>query len=63
MILTADGNWDLFANKIGIDATFSVLDPLVLKTIVRANPALTKLQNGTIVKHWHHTKLPDISSL
>lgn len=63
VILTAEGNWDLFANKIGIDATFAVLDPLVLKTIVRANPALTKLQNGTVVKHWHHTKLPDISSL
>jgi len=63
VVLTSDSNWDIFANKIGIDCTFSVADPLVLKTIVRANPALTLLKNGTVIRHFHHTKLPEAADL
>jgi uncharacterized membrane protein YphA (DoxX/SURF4 family) len=62
-VLTSDSNWDIFANKIGLQCTFSVADPLVLKTIVRANPALTLLKNGTIVKHFHHKNLPSAAVL
>lgn len=37
-------------------------DPIVLKTIVRANPGVLLIQGGTIVNKWSHRDLPALMS-
>ncbi|MBR0064295.1 MAG: DoxX family protein [Paludibacteraceae bacterium] len=57
--LTGSGEDDIyaFAEEIGMDAetaeqVFCTIDPVTLKTIVRANPGMFVVQNGTVIaKH------------
>lgn len=42
---------------------FLVADGIVLKTIVRSNPGLIYLEEGTIKGKWHENALPDIEEL
>lgn len=37
---------------------FFVADDILLKTIVRSNPGIVLMKDGTVVKKWHHRKLP-----
>lgn len=37
-------------------------DPIVLKTIVRANPGVLLLRGGTILNKWNHRDLPSLMS-
>lgn len=47
-----------FSEAIGLDVPIYVGDDILLKTIVRSNPGVVLLQNGTITKKWHYRKLP-----
>ena len=56
-ILTGSGEADIyaFAKELGWDEetmlrTFCTVDPVTLKTIVRANPGMIVVQNGTIIE-------------
>ena len=52
-ILTGSGEEDImdFCLETGIDVnTFCTIDPVTLKTIVRANPGMFVVQNGTIIE-------------
>ena len=56
-ILTGSGEADIyaFAEELGWDEetmlrTFCTVDPVTLKTIVRANPGMIVVQNGTIIE-------------
>jgi hypothetical protein len=42
---------------------FAFTDQTTLKTIVRSNPGLVLLKEGTIMDKWHHNKLPDLEEL
>jgi hypothetical protein len=55
--LTGSGEEQIYAfgEEIGMDmetieSTFCTIDPVTLKTIVRANPGMFVVQNGTILK-------------
>ena len=55
--LTGSGEDDIyaFAQEMGLDTDrteelFCTIDPVTLKTVVRANPGLVVIQNGTIIK-------------
>lgn len=54
---------DTFKFENNIPYEFCITDPTTLKTIVRANPGLLVLKNGTILNKWHHKHLPSPADL
>jgi triosephosphate isomerase len=46
-------------DKTGAEYPFCLTDEKVLKTIVRANPGLALMKDGTILNKWNSRKLPD----
>lgn len=46
-----------------IEVPFGATDDITLKTIVRSNPGLVLLQQGTVVAKWHYNNLPAISEI
>ncbi|MEL7122863.1 MAG: hypothetical protein AAFO07_25675, partial [Bacteroidota bacterium] len=48
-----------FRNAIGAEFPIFTADDILLKTIIRSNPGVLLMHNGTILKKWHISKLPD----
>ena len=42
---------------------FYLADDILLKTIVRSNPGVVLMKDGTILKKWHFRKLPDFEQI
>lgn len=53
--LTASGDDEVnaFVAKTGVTYPFCKTDPITLKTIIRSNPGLMLIKNGTITGKWH----------
>ena len=47
----------------GISYPFYFTDETTLKTIIRSNPGMLWLKEGTIVGKWHHNDFPDSENL
>ncbi|MBN2636773.1 MAG: DoxX family protein [Prolixibacteraceae bacterium] len=47
-----------FANETGAPYEFFNCDEITLKTIVRANPGLVVMKEGTIMGKWHYNDIP-----
>lgn len=52
-----------FKEVHNIPFTFYNTDEIQLKTIIRANPGLILLQQGTILEKWHPNDLPEVEQL
>lgn len=50
---SSDGDINSFKKKNGVTYPFCKTDPTTLKTIIRANPGLILIKNGTIVGKWN----------
>ncbi len=52
--VTASGNKEIdqFINTTGANYPFCTADPIMLKTVIRANPGIVVLKNGVIVDKW-----------
>lgn len=48
-----------FQKIIGLDIPFYYTDATVLKTIVRSNPGLWLMKDGTVKGKWHYNDTPD----
>ncbi len=62
--LTASSDKDIakWQDTTGAEYPFYTTDATTLKTIIRSNPGLLLLHNGTIIKKWSHNDLPDEDS-
>lgn len=50
-------------NLTGAEYPFYLTDETTLKTIIRSNPGLLLLKDGTIIRKWSHNRLPDADEL
>lgn len=49
---------DAFKHKHNALYDFVLADNTVLKTMIRSNPGLMLMQNGTVIANWHHNNFP-----
>jgi uncharacterized membrane protein YphA (DoxX/SURF4 family) len=42
---------------------FASVDDVVLKTMIRSNPGLMLVKNGTVIANWHHNNFPGFSEV
>lgn len=50
---------ELWKDKSGAEYPFCQMDDITLKTMVRSNPGLMLIQNGTILNKWSDEDIPD----
>jgi len=53
-------NW---IENTGAEYPFCLMDDIALKTIIRSNPGLLLIKDGTIINKWPNTRLPDSAVL
>ena len=52
-----------FKERTNASFMFFNTDEITLKTIVRSNPGIVLLKNGTILGKWHHRNIPSIEEI
>lgn len=54
---------EAFIQKHNLNFDFYITDGIVLKTIVRSNPGLVMLEQGTVTGKWHENDVPTVDEL
>ena len=59
--LTASGKQGIsgWIDRTGAEYPFCQTDETTLKTVIRSNPGLLLLKQGTVIRKWSHNRLPD----
>jgi triosephosphate isomerase len=60
---SAEDQIDEWRDKTGAEYPFCHMDDIILKTIIRSNPGLLLLKNGTIINKWSNNDLFDSREL
>ncbi len=65
VLLTASENDDIktFLKRYNLDVDAYFADDIQLKAMIRSNPGLILLKNGTVLKKWHYNDFPGIKRL
>jgi len=63
--LTASSNKEIDDFKQAHQAlyNFASVDAIVLKTMIRSNPGLILIKDGTVIMNWHHNNFPSYSEV
>lgn len=64
-ILTSSGYsiFEPFRHEYQLSVPFYYADATVLKTMVRSNPGIILIADGTVKGKWHHNDVPDLEEL
>ncbi len=64
-VLTASGyeDFEKFRHENQLAIPYFYADATVLKTMVRSNPGIMLLSNGTVLGKWHHNDTPEVSDI
>lgn len=54
-----DDDIEVWCDKTGAEYPFCLMDDITLKTIIRSNPGLLLIKEGTILNKWSDNQLPD----
>jgi len=57
---TSAGKFDSFRHDVNLATPFYFADATVLKSVVRSNPGLVVLHNGTVVAKYHYHDIPQL---
>ena len=65
MILTssAPAEFDTFRHEQQLAASYYLSDATVIKAMIRSNPGIMLLQDGTVLGKWHHNDVPSVGDL
>ena len=65
VLLTASATQqaEQISHELGLLTEIFYADAVPLKSMVRANPGVLLLRNGTVIDKWHHNTLPDFDAL
>src|SRR5690606_23699469 len=65
VLLTASGTQqaEQISRELDLLTEIFYADAVPLKSMVRANPGVLLLRNGTVIDKWHYNNLPDFSGL
>ena len=63
MSATTEDQMQTVLKESGVSFPFYFTDETTLKTIIRSNPSMLWLQEGTIVGKWHHNDFPSSEDL
>ncbi|GAA4502138.1 DoxX family protein [Hymenobacter ginsengisoli] len=55
---TAAGKFDSFRHDVNLATPYAFADATVLKSVIRSNPGLVVLHNGTVVAKYHYHDIP-----
>lgn len=56
---SSDSGIEEWRDRTGAEYPFCFMDDIALKTIVRSNPGMLLIKEGTILNKWSHNALPD----
>ncbi|WP_114777475.1 BT_3928 family protein [Botryobacter ruber] len=64
-VLTSSSSQDFeeFRHEVNLAAPYYFADGTVLKTMIRSNPGIMLLQDGTVKGKWHYNDTPDIEEV
>lgn len=65
MVLTSSGEqvFDAFRHEMQLSVPYYFVDATVLKTMIRSNPGLILLREGTVLGKWHGNDVPEAAKL
>jgi uncharacterized membrane protein YphA (DoxX/SURF4 family) len=62
-VATATADYAALKKELNADYTFYTGDAIFLKTIIRSNPGLVIVKNGTVKAKYHHRHIPDYGTI
>ncbi len=64
-VLTASdkATFEAFRHDVQLAVPYYFVDATVLKTMMRANPGLVLVNNGTVLGKWHHNDVPNVATI